>query len=79
MEKGLDVPASQVDLAFPIISLTSPTMGVIIGGFICNYIGGYQSPLALPLCMIAGALAFIFGFPLPFITGFPTFCTFLWL
>ena len=66
-------------MAFSLITTTSPTVGVIVGGVVTSWIGGYQSPLAVPLCLISGTFAFLFGIPIPFVTNFPVFCTFLWI
>lgn len=78
MKEGIDVDQEVVDLAFALTTITSPILGVIIGGLITSWIGGYSSPLALPLITIAGALAVCFGLPIPFVTNFHVFLTFLW-
>jgi sugar phosphate permease len=79
MLEALKVHPDKVYLAFALVSTTSPTLGVIIGGIVTNCIGGYNSPLALPLCMISGSLACLFGIPIPFIKDFYVFIIFLWI
>lgn len=66
MENALNIEKSQVFVSFMIVCLTAPTLGVLIGGGITGYIGGYDKLGTSYLCMIGALTATLFAFPIPF-------------
>ena len=45
------VPLDTVVTNFTLICITAPIMGAILSGFIGEWIGGYTSVYALPICI----------------------------
>jgi MFS family permease len=65
-------------MTFTITAVTGPILGVIIGGYIFNSIGGYNSPSAYPLAVFVMCLGACCGFPLVFATNFYLVAFLLW-
>jgi MFS transporter, Spinster family, sphingosine-1-phosphate transporter len=78
MKVALKVPAESVDTWFAFITISAPVLGVIIGGLIVNFFGGYENPITIGICFIEVVLAALCGIPIPFFTHFYLFITFLW-
>jgi hypothetical protein len=75
----LDVPETTAMLSFIIVCITSPTLGVIIGGVISQKLGGYESNKTIFLVWILSFLAAGASIPIPFATGVISFTIILWL
>jgi len=69
---------SRAFITFTVTSITGPILGVIIGGYVFNSIGGYNSPQAYPLAVFVMCLGACCGFPLVFITNFYLVSFLLW-
>lgn len=67
-----------VFVTFAIISITGPVLGVIVGGNVTTFLGGYNSKTALQLCLIASLLCLGSAVPTPFVNNFPVFVCLLW-
>jgi hypothetical protein len=65
-------------LSFSIVCITSPTLGVILGGFIITKFGGYESKHSILICLVFATLAGIFSIPVPLMDDLIGFTTFLW-
>ena len=52
------------------MALTGPILGVIIGGYVFNSIGGYNDPKALPLAIFMVFMAAASGAPIVFLDDF---------
>ena len=65
--------------AFSIVCLTSPTCGLLFGGFIVDKIGGYSKKGALIFSLIVAFLSIIPGVPLPLVDSLYLYATCLWL
>ena len=65
--------------SFSIVCLTSPTLGVLIGGAIISLIGGYKSKHSLLLCTIFSLLSGACTIPVPLVTSLLWFTICLWL
>jgi MFS family permease len=79
LKKVLYVEESAVDIAFIVTCVTSPTLGILFGGFIIQKFGGYESKNCLNICCIFGIFCLVIAIP---ITQFDTiggFATFLWI
>ncbi len=70
---------SDINLSFIIVCVSSPTLGVIVGGVVSSKIGGYESKHSILLCLICGALAGGFSIPVPFVDTIIPFTIYLWL
>ena len=61
-------------------SITGPTVGVLVGGFITTtYIGGYTNRRALTLCFFVSLLACVCALPIPLLDNLILVIVFLWL
>merc|ERR1712086_921242 len=74
----LKVTRNQVFVTFAIVSITGPVFGVIVGGNVTTYLGGYNSKHALYLSMLVSTLCVLSAAPIPFISNFPVFVALLW-
>ena len=54
MRLVLKMPEEIVFPAFSLITLTAPTLGVIVGGGMTHIFGGYNHPNAIKLIMYVG-------------------------
>lgn len=66
-------------LSFSIVCITSPTLGVILGGWVISRIGGYESKHSILVCFIFGILAGLFSIPVPLVDDLLSFTGYLWL
>jgi sugar phosphate permease len=67
-----------VFICFGVVSITGPVLGVIIGGNITTYLGGYSTRKSLQQTLCFTCLCLVFALPAPFIDNFPLFCSLLW-
>ena len=79
MTEALKIEMKKVFIAFSIVCITAPTLGVLCGGYIIERLGGYTDKRALDACLKISVLAVVAGLPLPFISSFPFFILFMWL
>ena len=75
----LRVPRQTVFIAFPVVCISGPVLGLITGGVIVTRIGGYTNPKVLGLCALGGFFSSVFGIPFAFMNSFPWAVTLLWL
>lgn len=66
-------------LSFSIVSLTSPTLGVILGGLAVSFAGGYESKHSLLFCLCFALVSFIFTIPAPLVNSLFLFTLMLWI
>lgn len=62
-----------------ILSISAPVTGLVTGGVITNYYGGYNSYNAQLLTIIMGWFCTIVTIPIPWVTNFAIFGTLVWL
>jgi hypothetical protein len=80
---SLNAPSEIVNVLFVLIAASGPTTGVIMGGVLVDYYGGYkgskQRVIALEIVSLLGVLAFVFTLPITFTSNvyIASFC--LWL
>jgi MFS family permease len=70
-----------VVIIFSTISITAPLAGVIVGGTFADRYGGYKGKntlKAIKLCCAFGVIAFVFAFPLGFLTSLIYITVLLW-
>jgi len=75
----LHAPASSIFVVYLIVSLTAPTIGVIVGGAIVHNCGGYSGDKAMPICILFSLFAISVGIPVPFVNEFYPFAILVWL
>lgn len=51
----------------------------MLGGYLFDYLGGYNSPKAYPVAVFFMVCGTVCGFPLPFLSNFYFFAFLLWL
>ena len=66
-------------IVFAVVSITAPTLGVVVGGKISEKLGGYTGKNALLFCFICSILASLLAFPIPYINRFEVVSVLLWL
>lgn len=74
----LEKDDNKVLLSFTIVCVSSPTLGVIFGGFMSTKLGGYESKHSILLCVIFALFACVFSIPVPLVSGVVEFTVFLW-
>ena len=65
-------------LTFSILCITSPTLGLILGGWACAFIGGYESKHSILLCFLFAFCAGPFSILVPQVNSLLLFAVFLW-
>lgn len=65
MENVLNIPAKTSSLAYMIVCLTAPTIGVIVGGIIISCLGGYESINASYMTLLGAISASLLTLPIP--------------
>lgn len=53
---------------FAVLSFTAPVSGVIFGGILTTFFGGYNDPRAQVLQTVVGLCAVVSSLPIPFFT-----------
>lgn len=82
MVKVLDANPIVVIVGFVVISTTAPICGVLTGGYIADYYGGYKGKnikTAVRICVVFGLLAFIISIPSCFVQSVIAEIFLLWL
>ena len=65
--------------AYLSVAVTAPVFGVILGGIILHYTGGYDGQNALRLASIEALLASLSGTSIPFLNNFWIVIMDIWL
>ena len=79
MVTELKVPEKTVNITFAIVSITGPVLGVVVGGNVTTYLGGYNSKSALILSLAVSMMCLGSAAPIPFLNNFEAFVGLLWL
>ena len=70
MLKTLNANPILVVVGFVVISTTAPILGVLTGGYVADYYGGYKGKnirTAVRICVVFGLLAFVVAVPAGFV------------
>lgn len=62
----LEMKSGEATATFVFVTFTAPVSGVIVGGIITTYLGGYNSRKSHILQCVIGVFALIFSLPTPF-------------
>lgn len=80
MEQALGVENKHYRLlSFSIVCVTSPTFGVLLGGYTSSLIGGYESKHSILLCFGYSLMAALFALVVPLANTLTVFTILLWL
>lgn len=69
----------KVYVTFAIVCISAPTLGVLIGGYLIEQLGGYTDTRALETCFKCSIIAGGCGMPLPFVNHYWLFTVLMWL
>lgn len=75
----LDVENGKVFSMFAFVSITAPTLGVVIGGKVSHILGGYTGKHALDFCLACSLIGCVISLPVPYFDNFLYVSLFLWL
>ncbi|KDO27812.1 hypothetical protein SPRG_07410 [Saprolegnia parasitica CBS 223.65] len=79
---NLDDSAYTIHLAYLVVSGTGPILGVVFGGKLIDYIGGYAGPVqeakALRICMVLGVCSVAAALPISFSNNTFVIAVLLW-
>ena len=79
MEKVLHQKKGNVVIYFTVVTLTSPVMGVILGGNLTAYLGGYSAKKSVQQTLLFAFLCLLSSIPIPLMNTIWWFLLFLWL
>jgi len=80
MQTVLDITDSkEILVSFSLICVTAPTLGLIMGGWACSLIGGYESKHSILLCVLFTTCAIPFSILVPMAHTSLAFAIYLWL
>ena len=74
----LNQPESTVFITFGVVSISAPILGVIVGGNITTYLGGYLTKNSLYVSCVSAFLCLCCSAPIPFIMNFYVVIVLLW-
>ena len=78
MQIALKMPVKQVNVAYSIIVISGPIVGVLLGGHVINKIGGYNNVLALYTTILMGLFCMAVSVPIGFVDDGVTVEVLLW-
>lgn len=70
---------SKVILCFSVICISSPTLGVLVGGLVSGRLGGYESKDSVLFCLIAATISALFSIVTPLCDSVIHFTVSLWI
>ena len=79
MLNNIEYNLNRIFVTFAVVCLTAPTLGVLIGGYLIEKIGGYTNKHALKICFHSSVIAGCCGMPLPLCSNYWTFTSLMWL
>ena len=82
MLKTLNANPILVVVGFVVISTTAPILGVLTGGYVADYYGGYKGKnirTAVRICVVFGLLAFVVAVPAGFVRNVVGEIILLWM
>ena len=79
MQEVMHLKSSMTYIIYAIVSISAPTLGVLTGGFLIQYLGGYTDEKALNACCKLTFVGFICASILPLFDYPIIFVIFMWL
>ena len=74
----LKVEEAKVFVSYATITVTGPVIGIVFGGNITTYFGGYTSKPVLTTGLAVAFLCSLVAIPMPFLNSFILFSVLLW-
>jgi hypothetical protein len=78
MQEVLNVDPKSVFITFAFVCITAPVLGVMLGGYYIQHLGGYTNKQAMDACFKISVLAGLSGIFLPLIDNFYLFVFLMW-
>ena len=78
MQEVIHLESSKTYIIYAIVSISAPTLGVLTGGFLIQYLGGYTDEKALKACCKLTFIGFICATILPMFNYPIIFVIFMW-
>lgn len=78
MQEVMLIPSSKVYAIYAVICITAPVLGVLLGGFFIQYLGGYTDKRALDACYKIAIVAGCCGIFLPVVDIVWLFVILMW-
>lgn len=75
----LQMPYLVLVPVYAFITLSAPTMGMVVGGILCHKLGGYRGRKAPALAFYSGAAGFSVALFAPWVQNYYVFVTLLWV
>ena len=69
LENGVGAKDTSAQVFVIVLNLTTPVGAAIIGNILFTVTGGYQSPRALPICILITLATTIITAPIPWLTN----------
>ena len=79
LELIMEVNKTEATIYFSITTFCAPTSGVIVGGIVTSYYGGYSKRKVKEIVIFVGWICVCVTAPIPFVDSFFMFGTLLWL
>ena len=79
MQEVMNISPSSAYIIFSVVCITGPVLGVLLGGFFIQYLGGYTDKRALVACFKIAGLAACCGIILPILNIVWLFVILMWL
>jgi MFS family permease len=79
MKIVLGAPPEVVTIYFSVTTLTGPVLGVVVGGILTTYLGGYSTVKAQKMQCYIGCVSVLSGLPMPYINNLWLFGALLWV
>ena len=73
------MPVAQATIYFSITCFLAPVSGVVVGGIVTSYFGGYGKRKVKEIVLMAGWTCVFVTLPIPYVDGFAAFGTLLYL
>ena len=79
MENVLHADSGERFIIFASVCVTSPPFGMLLGGLLGNYVGGYQNKKAIVLCAMFSILSCVFALLVGLFNNIIMFAVLMWL
>lgn len=79
MIKVIKLETEKAYILFIIVCISAPTLGVILGGYLIEKLGGSNDKRSIEACYKLSIMAAVCGIPLPFINNYIIFVFLMWM
>ena len=75
----IGMTVSEATIYFSTISITAPIFGSVFSGMVGSRIGGHESPVAIPSCVLSALMCALISVLVPFCNTTKSVCFLLWV